>query len=26
MLGRIAAFRQAPPGAGWDGVWVALSK
>ncbi|MDP2110803.1 MAG: adenylate/guanylate cyclase domain-containing protein [Thiobacillus sp.] len=26
MLARIAAFRQAPPGAGWDGVWVALSK
>jgi adenylate cyclase len=26
MLGRIAAFRQAPPEAGWDGVWVALSK
>jgi adenylate cyclase len=26
MLGRIAAFRQAPPGAEWDGVWVALSK
>jgi len=26
MLARIAAFRQAPPGADWDGVWVALSK
>ncbi len=26
MLARIAAFRQAPPGAEWDGVWVALSK
>ncbi len=26
MLERIAAFRQAPPEAGWDGVWVALSK
>ncbi len=26
MLGRIAAFRQAPPDAGWDGVWVAGSK
>jgi adenylate cyclase len=26
MLARIAAFRQAPPGIGWDGVWVALSK
>ncbi|MBW8457364.1 MAG: HAMP domain-containing protein [Thiobacillus sp.] len=26
MLARIAAFRQAPPEAGWDGVWVALSK
>lgn len=26
MLGRIAAFRQAPPDAGWDGVWVAASK
>lgn len=26
MLGRIAAFRQVPPEAGWDGVWVALSK
>ncbi len=26
MLGRIAAFRQTPPEAGWDGVWVAVSK
>lgn len=26
MLARIAAFRQAPPEAGWDGVWVAVSK
>ncbi len=26
MLERIAAFRQAPLEAGWDGVWVALSK
>jgi adenylate cyclase len=26
MLERIAAFRQAPPGGEWDGVWVALSK
>lgn len=26
MLARIAAFRQSPPGAEWDGVWVALSK
>jgi adenylate cyclase len=26
MLGRIAAFRQALPGAEWDGVWVAVSK
>lgn len=26
MLGRVAAFRQAPLEAGWDGVWVALSK
>ncbi|MBU1222705.1 MAG: HAMP domain-containing protein [Gammaproteobacteria bacterium] len=26
MLARIAAFRQAPPEVGWDGVWVALSK
>jgi class 3 adenylate cyclase len=26
MLARIAAFRQAPPGAEWDGVWVAVSK
>lgn len=26
MLARIAAFRQAPPGADWDGVWVAVSK
>jgi adenylate cyclase len=26
MLERIAAFRQTPPEAGWDGVWVALSK
>ncbi|MFO7543262.1 MAG: adenylate/guanylate cyclase domain-containing protein [Thiobacillus sp.] len=26
MLDRITAFRQAPPEAGWDGVWVALSK
>jgi adenylate cyclase len=26
MLERIAVFRQAPPEAGWDGVWVAASK
>ena len=26
MLARIAAFRQKPPEAGWDGVWVAVSK
>ncbi len=26
MLERIAAFRKVPPGAEWDGVWVALSK
>ena len=26
MLDRIAAFRQTPLGADWDGVWVALSK
>jgi class 3 adenylate cyclase len=26
MLERIAAFRQASPGADWDGVWVAMSK
>ncbi|NDP47515.1 MAG: HAMP domain-containing protein [Sulfuriferula multivorans] len=26
MLDRIAAFRQTPPEAGWDGVWVAMSK
>ena len=26
MLARITAFRQSPPGAEWDGVWVALSK
>ena len=26
MLDRIAAFRQSPPDADWDGVWVALSK
>jgi adenylate cyclase len=26
MLERIATFRQTPPEAGWDGVWVALSK
>lgn len=26
MLERVAAFRQAPPDVGWDGVWVALSK
>jgi adenylate cyclase len=26
MLERIAAFRQTPPEAGWDGVWVARSK
>jgi adenylate cyclase len=26
MLERIAAFRQTPPEAGWDGVWVAGSK
>jgi len=26
MLERIVVFRQAPPEAGWDGVWVALTK
>jgi adenylate cyclase len=26
MLERVVAFRQASPGAEWDGVWVALSK
>lgn len=26
MLERIAAFRQSPPEAGWDGVWVATGK
>jgi adenylate cyclase len=26
MLARVAAFREAPPEAGWDGVWVAVSK
>jgi adenylate cyclase len=26
MLARVAAFRQAPPESGWDGVWVAASK
>jgi adenylate cyclase len=26
MLERIEAFRQTPPGVGWDGVWVAVSK
>jgi len=26
MLERIAAFRQSPPEAGWDGVWVAGGK
>lgn len=26
MLDRIAAFRQTPPAAGWDGVWIAPSK
>jgi len=26
MLERIAAFRMTPPEAGWDGVWVAMSK
>lgn len=26
MLERVAAFRQTPPEAGWDGVWVAVSK
>jgi len=26
MLERIAAFRRAPPEAGWDGVWVAATK
>ena len=26
MLERIAAFRQAPPAADWDGVWVATGK
>jgi class 3 adenylate cyclase len=26
MLERIEAFRKTPPEAGWDGVWVALSK
>ena len=26
MLKRVAVFRQTPPEAGWDGVWVAASK
>ncbi|MDP3421554.1 MAG: adenylate/guanylate cyclase domain-containing protein, partial [Thiobacillus sp.] len=26
MLARVEAFRLKPPGAGWDGVWVALNK
>mgnify|MGYP002335846937 CR=1 FL=1 len=26
FLGRIAAFRESPPPADWDGVWVATSK
>ncbi|MDP3585654.1 MAG: adenylate/guanylate cyclase domain-containing protein [Thiobacillus sp.] len=26
MLARVEAFRLKPPGAGWDGVWVASSK
>ena len=26
MLDRIAAFRESPPEADWDGVWVAVSK
>lgn len=26
MLARVEAFRLKPPGAGWDGVWVAVSK
>lgn len=26
MLERVEAFQQAPPEAGWDGVWVAVSK
>ena len=26
MLDRVAAFRDAPPDAEWDGVWVAVSK
>ncbi|MBT9568985.1 MAG: HAMP domain-containing protein [Thiobacillus sp.] len=26
MLDRVAAFRKTPPEAGWDGVWVAVSK
>ncbi|MBI3431782.1 MAG: HAMP domain-containing protein [Hydrogenophilales bacterium] len=26
MLERVAAFRKSPPEAGWDGVWVAVSK
>ncbi len=26
MLDRIAVFRQTPPKADWDGVWVAMSK
>ncbi|MBT9591280.1 MAG: adenylate/guanylate cyclase domain-containing protein, partial [Thiobacillus sp.] len=26
MLARIATFRQTPPDADWDGIWVALSK
>jgi len=26
MLGRIVAFRLAPPAADWDGVWIAQTK
>ncbi len=26
MLARVAAFRQTPPAADWDGVWIAESK
>jgi adenylate cyclase len=26
MLERVAAFRQTPPEAGWDGVWLATGK
>ena len=26
MLARVDGFRKAPPGTGWEGVWVAGSK